>query len=166
MEPKSLWVSNLHRHCVSRPPLEDFARFLNHHSDLQPHCVSRRGPVDSTQGSPRRRLVRSLQPSAQPILPVIVRVVLPPGGTGPTVALALAVRGRAGVLAITRSRMGLEPSPTDPARTLANHAGTLLAPSMAKPPSGYVATEGRDAAGPDKRRFIPGEQTRVIPGER
>jgi hypothetical protein len=82
-------ISHLRRHCVSRPVLEDFARFFNHHSNLQPHCVSRRRPVNSPQGRRPRRLVRDLKPPTKPILPVVVRMAPSPTGTRPPVALAL-----------------------------------------------------------------------------
>jgi len=85
--------------------LEDFARFLNDDSDFQPHCVSRRRPVDSPQGSRRRRPLRHLQPPAQPLLPVVARVATMPTRTRTAVTLPLTSRTRACPLPVTRPGM-------------------------------------------------------------
>jgi hypothetical protein len=48
--PMSCSNNDLQAHCVSRPEMEDFARFFNGHSNLQPHCVSCGLPVDPAKG--------------------------------------------------------------------------------------------------------------------
>ena len=53
-------TNDLQAHCVSRPEVEDFARFLNRYSDLQAHCVSRGLPVDSAERVGRQRPGRRL----------------------------------------------------------------------------------------------------------
>jgi len=87
--------------------MEDFARFLNRHSNLQAHCVSRGLPVNSAQGirPEAGRLRLPHQPSAQPVLPIVVRMASSPGRASPPVPLSLTAGIAAGKLAITGTGM-------------------------------------------------------------
>jgi hypothetical protein len=124
-ELNSLWVEPLRGHCVSRPVMEHSARFLNCHSDFEPHCVSRDSPVESPQRIGRnlgRLGLGPLQPPAQPVLAVVVGVTPPPPAARLPVPLGLAGGTAAGALAVASARVRREPLPTDPTRTLASHA--------------------------------------------
>src|SRR5881628_3708676 len=122
----SLHSNELREHCVSRPGVEDFSRFFNRDGDLQAHCVSRRFPVDPPQrvGPEPRGGLRVLleQTPPQSVLAVVVGMTPPPPLACPPVALALTAPLTADELSISCARVGSEPLPTDPTRTLASHA--------------------------------------------
>ena len=168
-------INNLRTHCVSRPGVEYFARFFNGYSDLQPHCVSRGLPVNSTQrirteprGPLRLRLPN--QTAAQSILTVVVRIAASPVGTRSSVALLLAARVAADVLAIAGAGVRHEPLPANPTRTLVTHAalraGQRPADSSGREAVGSTATSA-GVADPQTGGWVnSGEQRRVHSRER
>ena len=135
-------VNSLQTHCVSRPDVEYFARFFNGDSHLQPHCVSRRLPVNSMQWIRREprwplRLHFPHQTTAQSILAVVVRVAASPTPTRPPVTLLLAARLAADMLAIADAGVRREPLPANPTRTLATHPALRVGQRPAEtPPEG------------------------------
>lgn len=122
--PISLESNELRAHCVSRPGMQDSARFFNRHGHLQAHCVSRRRPVDPTQRihpEPRRPRLPQ-QPPSEPVLAVVIRMPPAPRLARPAVPLALTGRSAARTLPITGPRLRDKPLPAYPTRTLPSHA--------------------------------------------
>lgn len=172
----SLRANKLRAYCVSRPQVDYFARFFNGYSNFQPHCVSRRLPVDSAQGirperSRRFPVTVPNQPSPQPVLTVIVGVASPPTPARQPVALLLTARVAADVLAVAGARVREEPLPTDPARTFASHAalraGQRPAKSFGRKVIGGSIARSESVGHPQVGGWVnPGEQRWVDSRER
>lgn len=115
---------DLRHDCVSRPVDQNSSRFFNNCRHFWADCVSRNLPHDSSARirparPARRRPVGPNKPFPQPIFPIPPRVPLVPRDAGPPMPLSLAFRTTAHPLPRTDSRPGLEPAPTDRARTTA-----------------------------------------------
>jgi len=111
-------------HCVSHPKCEDFARFLHDYRSFQTHCVSRRVPGYFCQRvTLKRRAARPLDAHAlaKPALAVVVGVLRVPCGARAPMTLASALITTAHALALTRTRVRLEPLAANPTRPLARH---------------------------------------------
>ena len=126
------------RHCVSRPLLGMYGRFLNNCRNFHADCVSHRGPVKSGARSLARRPSR--HPQAHPLRAIVLSVDVPPTRARPPVALSLTRFRAAHALTITSPRMRAEPATADATRTGAVHPVALPRPL---PPTSIHACQFR-----------------------
>ena len=97
-----------------------FGDFLNNYTVFETHCVLHRRQIYSGQRRVHNRRSRfRSQFLTQPLLALEVRMLVSPIRAGTPIALPLAPRVRANMLAVTGAWMGLKPLTTDATRSFA-----------------------------------------------